>query len=138
MSFTELIAFKNVGITNGIITEISDGPINSEKIIDAKNEIISPGFIDLHSHPQDNQIFELQAFDGVTTTLELEVGTADIKSFYKKWEGQSRINFGASIGHIPVRMNVMDDPGDFVPAGDAGSREASNDEIIKMKHLIMN
>ena len=133
---TELIAFKNVGITNGIITEISDGPINSEKIIDAKNEIISPGFIDLHSHPQDNQIFELQAFDGVTTTLELEVGTADIKSFYKKWEGQSRINFGASIGHIPVRMNVMDDPGDFVPAGDAGSREASNDEIIKMKHLI--
>ena len=58
---TEFIAFKNVGITNGIITEISDGHIDSEKIIDAKNEIISPGFIDLHSHPQDNQIFELQA-----------------------------------------------------------------------------
>lgn len=127
---------QNVGISQGKIAMISDSPLNGEQVIDAPGQILCPGFIDLHCHPQDTQIFEVQALDGVTTTLELEVGTSDIEHFYSKWENQSPINFGASIGHIPVRMKVMNDPGVFLPSGDAGRKLASNPEIVEMQHLI--
>jgi len=131
-----LDAIKNIGISGGIIKEITDSQLSAQKYINAAGDIVCPGFIDLHCHPQDAQIFELQAYDGVTTTLELEVGTANIPSFYNKWEGNSRINFGASIGHIPVRMQVMKDPGIFLPAGDAGRKQATDNEILEIKTLI--
>ena len=131
-----LDSIKNVSISNGKIIEISDNPLAAEETIDAACQVVSPGFIDLHCHPQDTYIFTVQAQDGVTTTLELEVGTGDINSFYKKWEGQSTINYGASIGHIPVRMKVMDDPGVFLPSGDAGRKPASEQEIHDMEILL--
>ena len=131
-----LDSIKNVSISNGKIIEISDNPLAAEETIDAAGQVVSPGFIDLHCHPQDTDIFTVQAQDGVTTTLELEVGTGDINSFYKKWEGQSTINYGASIGHIPVRMKVMDDPGVFLPSGDAGRKPASEQEIHDMEILL--
>ena len=110
-----LDSISNIGIKKGTIAEISNATLDAEETIDATGKVVSPGFIDLHCHPQDYEIFEVQARDGVTTTLELEVGTDDIDSFYKKWEGKSPINYGASIGHIPARMKVMNDPGVFVP-----------------------
>ena len=127
---------KNVGISQGKIASISDSQIEGQQIISAPGQILCPGFIDLHCHPQDPQIFEVQALDGVTTTLELEVGTNDIEAFYSKWNNQSPINFGASVGHIPVRMKVMNDPGVFLPSGDAGRKLANNTEILAMQNLI--
>ena len=126
----------NVGISQGKIAKISESPMEGEQIIDASGYVLCPGFIDLHCHPQDTQIFEVQALDGVTTTLELEVGTNNVSHFYSRWENQSPINFGASIGHIPVRMKVMNDPGVFLPSGDAGRKPATNSEIIEMQNLI--
>ena len=126
----------NIGVSNGTITEITASKIQADKIIYAKDRIVCPGFIDLHCHPQDLDIFNVQAHDGVTTTLELEVGTDDIDNFYQRWEGKTPINFGSSIGHIPVRMKVMQDPGTFLPSGDAGRREATVDEVEEMKHLL--
>jgi N-acyl-D-aspartate/D-glutamate deacylase len=129
-------AISNIGIINGTITEISEAKLPAEETIDASGKVVSPGFIDLHCHPQDYEIFEIQARDGVTTTLELEVGAGDIDHFYEKWKGKSPINYGASIGHIPVRMKVMNDPGVFLPSGDAARREATENEIQEMKSLI--
>ena len=126
----------NVGISQGKIAKISESPMEGEQIIDASGYVLCPGFIDLHCHPQDTQIFEVQALDGVTTTLELEVGTNNVSHFYSRWENHSPINFGASIGHIPVRMKVMNDPGVFLPSGDAGRKPATNSEIIEMQNLI--
>ncbi len=126
----------NLGILNGKIASISDNPLDGEEYIDASNQVVCPGFIDLHCHPQDAQIFEVQARDGVTTTLELEVGASDIDAFYSQWEGKAAVNFGASVGHIPVRMSVLKDPGVFLPSGDAGRREATYAEINQMKELI--
>ncbi|MEC9439166.1 MAG: amidohydrolase family protein, partial [Chloroflexota bacterium] len=127
---------RNLAISNGKIAEISLSELSAEETIDAAGNVVCPGFIDLHCHPQDTEIFEVQARDGVTTTLELEVGTGDISEFYSRWKGNAAVNYGASIGHIPVRMKVMDDPGTFLPSGDAGRREATDREIQEMKTLI--
>ena len=69
---------SNIGISGGVIAEINPSPLEAEEIFDASGQIVCPGFIDLHCHPQDTQIFEVQALDGVTTTLELELSLIHI------------------------------------------------------------
>jgi hypothetical protein len=65
----------------------------------------------------------------VTTALELEVGVADIDAWYAARAKNALINFGASIGHIPVRMSVMHDDGGFLPSGAAAHRVATSQEL---------
>src|SRR2546430_9620495 len=120
-----LDAIRNVGIRGGKIAAISNSGVEGKQAIEAKGHVGAPGFIDLHEHGQEPRNYEFQAHDGVTTSLELEAGTADVDQWYARAEGSSLINFGVSIGHIPVRMEVMNDPGTFLPVGDAAHREAS-------------
>ena len=131
-----LDAVRDVGISQGKIRTISADPLQGSATLDAKGLVVAPGFIDLHEHGQDPRNYEFQAHDGVTTSLELEVGTDDIDKWYAAREGHSLINFGVSIGHIPVRMKVMHDPGSFLPTGDAAYREATPGEIQQMLDLM--
>jgi N-acyl-D-aspartate/D-glutamate deacylase len=124
-----LDAIRNVGIRGGKIAAISNSHLEGKQAIEAKGLIVAPGFIDLHEHGQEPRNYEFQAHDGVTTSLELEAGTADVDPWYARREGKSLINFGVSIGHIPVRMKVMNDPGTFLPVGDAAHREATAAEL---------
>jgi N-acyl-D-aspartate/D-glutamate deacylase len=66
----------------------------------------------------------------------LEVGVADIDSWCHEREGKALINYGASVGHIPVRMKVMHDPGQLLPSGDAAHREATPDEMEQIESLL--
>ena len=43
---------------------------------------IHPVFIDLHQHGQDEENYRFKTMDGMTTALELEVGTGDIDAWY--------------------------------------------------------
>jgi N-acyl-D-aspartate/D-glutamate deacylase len=72
----------------------------------------------------------------VTTVLELEVGTGDVERWYREREPGQLIHYGVAIGHIPVRMAVMGDTGDFLPSGPAASRAATDDEITEMRRRI--
>jgi dihydroorotase len=100
-------AIRNVGIRNGKIAAISERPLSGKTSIDAKGLVVAPGFIDPHEHGQDPRNYGFQARDGVTTSLELEAGTDDVAKWYAEREGKSLINFGVSVGHIPVRATVM-------------------------------
>jgi len=131
-----LDAVRNVGIGGGKIRAISSGALKGKQIIDAKGLVVSPGFIDLHQHGQDAENYAAKAHDGVTTALELEVGVADVDHWYGEREGKALINFGASVGHIPVRMAVMHDPGQLLPSADAAHREATPQEMEQILSLL--
>ncbi|HEX2662200.1 MAG TPA: amidohydrolase family protein [Candidatus Acidoferrum sp.] len=131
-----LHAVRDVGISGGKIRAISSSALKGKQTIDAKGLVVAPGFIDLHQHGQDDENYRAKAHDGVTTALELEVGAADIDRWYAEREGKGVINYGASVGHIPVRMAVMHDPGQFLPSGDAAHREATTEEMDQIMSLL--
>jgi len=131
-----LDAVRQVGISAGKIQAISAAPLDGRAAIDAAGLVVAPGFIDLHSHGQDAENYRYKAMDGVTTALELEVGVADVDAWYDKRQSQSLINYGAAVGHIPVRMRVMGDPGAFLPTGDAAHRAATDAEVGECRRQI--
>jgi N-acyl-D-aspartate/D-glutamate deacylase len=133
---SRLDAIRNVGVRGGKIVEISGAPLRGRQEIDAAGLVVAPGFIDLHSHGQTNETYRCQVLDGVTTAFELEVGTADVDGWYREREPGRTINYGVSIGHIPVRMAVLHDPSTFLPSGDAAHRTASAQEIAEMARRI--
>ena len=127
---------RNVGIRGGKIAAVSEKPLAGKTTIEAKGLVVAPGFIDLHEHGQEARNYQFQAHDGVTTSLELEAGTDDVEKWYAAREGKSLINFGVSVGHIPVRMKVMHDPGGFLPTGDAAHRVATPEELAEIRALM--
>jgi N-acyl-D-aspartate/D-glutamate deacylase len=120
---------RNIGISGRSILAVSADPLSGRTIIDAAGLVVSPGFIDLHAHGQTPETYGYQARDGVTTALELEVGTSDVEGWYAERKSGRLINYGVSVGHIPARMAVLRDPGNFLPTGDGAHKAASPPQI---------
>lgn len=101
---TELDAQRNIGIRNGKIVTITGKEITAQRTIDARGMIVAPGFIDTHVHAPDLPLNQrMLARDGVTTALDLENGAYPFARWYARLEGNSYINFGASVSSIAVR-----------------------------------
>ena len=129
-------AVRNVGIRDGHIEAVSQDALAGARVLDATGLVVAPGFIDLHVHGQSEESFRFMVRDGVTTGLELEVGTGNVARWYSEREGGQLANYGVSIGHIPVRMIVMDDPSDFLPSGPGGSEPATDEQVTEMARRI--
>ena len=130
---TKTDAVRNLGIANGVIKTISNNQLQGRTAIDARGLVVAPGFIDLHQHGQNDENYRFKAMDGVTTALELEVGTGDVDAWYSQREGKSLINYGVSAGHLAARMDAMHEPMKFLPTGEAARRAATDAEIEEMK-----
>lgn len=128
-----LDAIRNIGIKEGQIKTISEEKLEGVKIIDAKGLVVSPGFIDLHAHGQNEESYSLMVQDGVTTAFELEVGTWNVPEWYNERKDGQIINYGVSTGHIQVRMKAMGDSGDFLPADLGGSTPTSEEKLAEIK-----
>src|SRR5881397_3460915 len=126
---SNLDAVRNIGLVGGRIAVITTRAIQGRDTIDARGLVVAPGFIDIHAHGQTPETYRFYALDGVTTALELELGTADVVAWYREREGGERINYGVSIGHIKVRMAVMHDSGTWMPVSDGAYRAATPAEI---------
>src|SRR6266516_992305 len=133
---SNLDAVRNVGLSDGRIAVITTEPIRGRDTVDARGLVVAPGFIDLHAHGQTAETYRFYALDGVTTALELELGTSDVAAWYREREGGERINYGVSIGHIKVRMAVMHDSGNWMPVGDGAYRAASAAQIGEIANRI--
>ena len=64
---------SDIGIKDGIIKKIGKINESAKKIIDAKNLIISPGFVDIHTHYDGQAIWDIQlapsSLHGVSTVV---------------------------------------------------------------------
>ena len=131
-----LDAVRNVGVTAGRIAEIATSSLRGRNTVDARGLVVAPGFIDVHAHGQTAETYRFQSLDGVTTSLELELGTADVARWYDERKPGQRINYGVSAGHIKVRMAIMHDPGQIRPTGPAAYQAASPAQIDDIAHAI--
>src|SRR5205809_1760840 len=133
---SRLDAVRNRGLTGGRIAVTTTRAIRGRDTVDARGLVGAPGFIDLHAHGQTPETYRFYSLDGVTTALELELGTSDVAAWYRERSAGERINYGVSIGHIKVRMAVMHDSGTWMPVSDGAYRAASPEQIGEIAQRI--
>jgi N-acyl-D-amino-acid deacylase len=126
--------YGDVAIKDGKIIKI--GQLNNytaAKTIDARGLIIAPGFIDVHTHIEGDELNNPTAdnfiYDGVTTVITGNCGLSnvDIKS-YLHWLDSIHlsINVATLIGHNDVRRLIMG----------TANRKATADEQKRMEDVV--
>ena len=107
---TNLDAPRTVGIRGGRIASITAASVvpAARDTVDVHGLVIAPGFIDLHAHGQDSLNYSFLARDGVTTALELEIGTYPVAPWYARRAGHALINYGVSVSHPGARRAMLD------------------------------
>ncbi len=107
--------YGDVAVSNGKIVAIGNlSGWHADKIIDATGLMVAPGFIDVHTHIEDDEIKNLLAsnfiYDGVTTVITGNCGLShvDIKTYLAFIDSlHLSINVATLIGHNDVRQAVM-------------------------------
>jgi N-acyl-D-aspartate/D-glutamate deacylase len=101
-------AIGDVAVVDGRIIAVGTGLGGAERVIDATGLVVAPGFIDLHAHGQSIPADRMQAFDGVTTTLDLEAGVLPVASWYRRQADKGRVlNYGAAANWAFARIGAM-------------------------------
>jgi N-acyl-D-glutamate deacylase len=101
-------AIGDVAVVDGRIAAVGTSLGGGERTIDASGLVVAPGFIDLHAHGQSLPADRMQAFDGVTTTLDLEAGVLPVAAWYRKQAGKGRVlNYGAAVNWAFARIGAM-------------------------------
>jgi N-acyl-D-aspartate/D-glutamate deacylase len=135
-----LDAVRNVGIQAGRVAKIATEPLAGARVLDAAGLVVAPGFIDLHSHGQDDENYRLKALDGVTTALELEIGVADVARFLRERQGRALIHFGVAASHPAARVSAfgatLSAEAIVPPAGKATDTPATAPQLERIKGLL--
>ena len=124
----------DIGIRNGRISAIGAlGTATATRVIDAKERIVTPGFLDVHTHVEgavekvprgDNYLL-----DGVTTIVTGNCGGSveRMADWFKQLEATGLgLNLASLVGHNTVRRAVMG----------TANRPATADELTQMKALV--
>ena len=126
--------YGDIAIKGGKITRIGrlEG-VTATRVIDATGLIISPGFIDVHTHIEGNDLMVPTAgnfiFDGVTSVVTGNCGGSNqnISKYVQQLDSvKTSINVATLIGHNTVRTAVM---GDI-------QRDPTAEEQRKMEELV--
>lgn len=125
--------YGNIAVKNGRIIKIGrDLNLSAQKTIDAKGLIVAPGFIDVHTHLEDDETKDPEAksfiYDGVTTCITGNCGSSNVDiGKYLRWVDSLKlsINIASLIGHNDIRKAVTG----------RSSRDATPDEMKRMEEL---
>lgn len=126
--------YGDVGIKNGKIARIGQLPnATATKTLEAKGLIVCPGFIDVHTHIEEDE-FKLPTadnfiYDGVTTVVTGNCGLSnvDLGTYFKKLESvKTSVNVASLIGHNDVRKAIMG----------TINRAATPEEQLRMESLV--
>lgn len=124
----------DVAVKDGRIAGIGRlGEATAARVIEAKDRILAPGFIDVHTHVEgtvervprgDNFLL-----DGVTTIVTGNCGSSEIglgQWFARLEQRGLGLNLASFIGHNSVRREVMG----------SEDRQPSAEELAKMRELV--
>ncbi|MEI6184200.1 MAG: D-aminoacylase [Bacteroidota bacterium] len=124
----------DIAVKDGKIFRIGkiDG-LKADSIIDAKGLIVSPGFIDIHTHIEEDELKNPLATnfiaDGVTTVITGNCGESNtnLKKYFAFLDSlKLSINVASLIGHNDVRKAIM---------GKA-MRSPTNTELNRMDSIV--
>ena len=124
----------DVAISNGRIARIAPSITSSaSRVIDVRGQVITPGFIDIHSHGRrgifENPTAENYIRQGVTTFIEGPDGSSPlpVAAFLARLDSLPKtVNVGTFIGQGTIRDSVMG----------SVDRKATPDELAKMLVLV--
>jgi N-acyl-D-aspartate/D-glutamate deacylase len=103
-----LDATRDVAVARGRIAAIGTALPPAPVDVDVAGQVVTAGFIDLHSHVNDLGGLRLQAMDGVTTALELEAGVTPVAEAYRRAAAQGRpVNYGFAASWALARMEAV-------------------------------
>ena len=98
----------DVAVKDGRIAAVGKVTGEAAREVDATGLVVAPGFIDLHAHGQTVAADRMQAFDGVTTTLELEAGVLPVALWYENQAKGGRVlNYGTAANWVFARIAAM-------------------------------
>jgi N-acyl-D-amino-acid deacylase len=110
-------AVQWVGIKDGKIAEISEEKLSAANVIDASGLVISPGFIDIHSHTDGlPHAGECNVRMGVTTVVTGNCGYTfapeglHVKEFFDRLDQGYPVNTAFLVGASDIRKAVGADP----------------------------
>ncbi len=126
--------YGDVALKDGEIMKIGRAKDwTAKRVIDAKGLIVAPGFIDVHTHIEGNDLKVPTAgnfiMDGVTSVVTGNCGgsNVDIAKYFKQLDSvRTSINVATLIGHNSVRRSVMGD----------GQRDPTAAEQLKMEEVV--
>lgn len=105
----------NIAFENGKVTEISKDLLKGDKVIDATNLVVTPGFIDAHMHedPMVDDSIKINIFEkmlrmGVTTAIggNCGIGEKNISKYLDYIDKGFLINYGSFLPHEILRKYV--------------------------------
>lgn len=97
-----------VGIKNDRIAAISTLALRGQTVVNATGLIVAPRIHRLAPHGQSTLADRMQAFDGVTTTMELEAGMLPIGRWYDQQAGKRVLNYGAASSWAIARISALE------------------------------
>ncbi len=126
--------YGNIAVKNGKIIHMGHNMMMvATKTIDAKGMIVAPGFIDVHTHLEDDESKDptTQSFiyDGVTTCITGNCGASHVNiDEYLKYIDSMKlsINVATLIGHNDVRKKIMG----------RANRQATAAELQSMENIV--
>jgi N-acyl-D-amino-acid deacylase len=125
--------YGNVAIKDGKI--LAMGKVHyffAARVIDARGMIVAPGFIDVHTHLEGDEVKDPNAtnfiLDGVTTCVTGNCGSSNTDiGKYLRWVDSLKlsINIASLVGHNDIRKAVMG----------RANRDATSDEMKRMEDI---
>jgi N-acyl-D-aspartate/D-glutamate deacylase len=103
-----LDAVADVAVAGGRVAATGTGLGPAQAEFDVTGQVVTAGFVDLHSHVNTVAGLRLQALDGVTTALELEAGVSPVDAAYRAAAAEGRpVNYGFAASWAQARMEAV-------------------------------
>ena len=126
--------YGDIAVKEGKIIKIQKNiSAAAANIIDATGLVVAPGFIDVHTHIEGDELKTPTAdnfiYDGVTTVVAGNCGAShvDMGQYFRFLDSlKLSVNVASLVGHNDVRKAVMG----------RANRDATETELVKMENLV--